>query len=155
MEQRKPVKRQYEAKESKDFTQRVQIPNETMKVKLTTLSRNNFGPYDREAALKIIESMPFADFSVPIYSYKNLLIDTEAHGHMVMGFITGYDAETETFDITVFGRYAAAVKGFNEPLVFPRVMVTPEKRIVIGALDVTPKAIHSKLYKLERQTSGK
>ena len=138
--------------QKKAIVEETKALNQEIKVPLIELARNNTGVYDREAMKAILASVPWTRFSIPVYSYRNLVIagQGDKHGHVVIGFVTNYDAVTEEFTISVYGRIAEAVKAFKDAIVYPRVITTQKKELIVTALDVTPKGIHSKLFRMEK-----
>lgn len=133
------------------------LPNSEMSVQLIEVARNNMGDYDRGKLLEIINQVPWGKISFPIYSYKNLIFqDKETKGHVIVGYINGYDSDTETFELVIFGRNVGTILEFNDPIIYPRVITNKETgELTITAFDLAPKGIFSKILKGNRPNNQK
>lgn len=136
-------------------------PAQKHKAKATILNRGAKYPlfpegktakdeYIKGSLIDILTSVPWGKISIPLYTYKDLIMDNTRknnYGTSMIGYIKNFDAETETFDVIIFGASYAGVEDFEDPIIFPRVAVnneTHEARMVLG-LDLCPMSKYAYL----------
>jgi hypothetical protein len=125
--------------------QRVKKNNVQMKIKLAgadICKTVNGSDYNRDSLTAILSENLFTKISIPLYSYRDLIVEEGKPGNVIVGFVSGYDKEKEEFTVTVYESSAAKVTDFKDAVIYPRVTInyeTLDVKMIIG-LDICPAA---------------
>lgn len=122
--------------------------NAVFNVDLFEYGRTNKFEYDRDTLLDILDKVPFDEISIPVYTYKNLMLNSEARGNMVVGYIKDFDPKNEVFTVVIYGNYTDTIGNFTDAIIFPRVFIDENSgcvRSIIG-LDICPMETYKHLY---------
>lgn len=122
--------------------------NTTFNVDLFELSKTHKFDYDRDTLLDILEDIPFDLISIPVYAHKSLIINEDARGTMIVGYVKDFDAKNEKFTVVIYGNYVDVVSNFLDAVIFPRVFVNKDSGVVnsIIGLDISPKEEYKDLF---------
>lgn len=103
--------------------------------------------FNKTEFVDIMSKIPFDKISIPLYSYKCLIHNNDSMpGNAVCGYIEGYNADTDTFNVVVHERYTDVIGGYDNPIIFPRVVVDrndSNKIVMIKGFDICPRMYYS------------
>lgn len=121
--------------------------NLNMDVVLFELSRTAKRDYDRDSLLELLEEIPFNKISIPVYANKNLVYNKDAKGIIPVGYVRGYDPESEVFTVSIYGNYAETVKGFAEPVIYVNPFLNDQNEVTtVLNLIIGPVELWGDLY---------
>lgn len=121
-----------------NFKKRV-VNNVKMSVKLAKPSKNAKFTYDHESLIELLSMGVFGKFSIPLYaSKKSIFGEAGKKGTVAVGYINSFDAETETFEVTVKENFGEVVSTFEDAVISPNVFVKDGKAVTVLSLNICP-----------------
>lgn len=101
----------------------------------------NLKEYKRESLLDILDQIPFSLISIPVYLHKYYLNGANNVGYVNVGYVKGYEVDTEEFTVAIRSNFAEAVDALGEAVIFVRAAVSEDGivKTIIG-LDIVPVA---------------
>ena len=121
-----------------NFKKRV-VNNVKMNVKLDKANKNAKRPYEHESLIELLSMDVFGKFSIPLYASKKSLFGEEGKkGTVAVGYINGFNAETETFEVTVKENFGEVISTFEDAVIIPNVFVKDGKAVTVLSLNICP-----------------
>lgn len=118
----------------------MQIPRSSKKKDASRRKINN------KELVDLLCGIPFDKINIPLYTYRCLIRDDDsATGNIICGYIEGYDAETDMFNVVILEKHAACVCNYQNPIIYLRLDIDEEdgKILKIKGIDICPKAYYS------------
>lgn len=118
--------------------------NVIMEVGRFNKNKTMYQSYNPTSLKSILRKVPFSQVNIPLYSYQNLLIDNDKiGGNRVVGYVEGYNEETDTFNVTIHEQYGPVVQEFKDPIIFIRAQIIGNKIVKILGFDICPNMYYS------------
>ena len=100
--------------------------------------------YNGDSLIDYLVEIPFDKISIPLYGYRSVLLNNdEMKGNAIVGYIEGYNAETDTFSVVIHQNWTDAVETFSNPIIFPRVQAIGDTVTKILGFDICPKSYYA------------
>lgn len=88
----------------------------------------------------ILKKVPFKEFSIPLYAYKDDVMDTQERSSKVIqvGFVKSYNAKTKTFHILIYNGFKERIRTTIEnPVISVDYSIYEEKLAKINRLIIS------------------
>lgn len=110
--------------------------NEFIVVPIFDKGRTLSKEYKYDEVDKILKQVPFQLISVPIFGYRNELMDDDSkRGNFIAGFVSKYIPETHELEVGIYDRYKQLLE-YKDPIIYPRVNIIANGSVVgIAGLD--------------------
>lgn len=123
--------------------------NLEMNVKIFNKARNFRRSYSLEDLKEKLDRIPFDIVSIPVFVYRNEYSgNLDSHGNILVGYITRYDRESFSFDLTIMEAYGNRVSEYKDPIIYPRVSIGSDGNVKnIIAFDLCQSIYYANLMK--------
>lgn len=127
---------------NKQSNKPVNPANVTFIITLAQDTNNCKVPYNRDSLIESLTKLNkggcFDEINISLYCNKSVIFgDPEKHGVMAVGFINGFNPETEEFVVTIYGRNVEVIEqSIADPVVFARVRASNNIVTFINGLDI-------------------
>lgn len=99
--------------------------------------------YDYGSLLGALDKIAFDVVEIPLYAYRNILRNNDdIRGNQLVGYIEGYDEESDKFTVVIYEKFADTIEDFDMPVIFPRVKVDHGFVTKILGFDICPQSYY-------------
>lgn len=117
-----------------------------LEIQVPLFKKKNANSYNLEKTKSFLESITFEKVELPIYSYNSVIFgDVDKPGKQIVGYVLGYDSETESFNVVIYERFRGFIEKFENPIVFPRTSQVHGSIIRLIGLDICPALYYANL----------
>lgn len=125
------------------MARRSEFQNVEMEVSLFPKSNSK---YDYDKAREFLAQIPFGLVELPLYSYNAAVYDNiNRSGKLVVGFVSDYNPETQTFFVTIYEKFAKEISEFKQPIIYARINTITGNPIKLSGLDICPAIYYANL----------
>lgn len=118
------------------MAKRSEFKNMDMEVGLFPKSNSK---YDYNKICDFLKQIPFGMVELPLYSYNAVVFDNiNRTGKLVVGYVSGYDPEKQTFSVTIYEKYAKEIGDFKQPIIYARTNNIAGNPVKLSGLDICP-----------------
>jgi hypothetical protein len=113
----------------------------SLSVPVIDIDRYNKNFDDPTAVHKVLSEITWEKMSFPVITFrKHTNSDREAKGTSTVGYVTGYNRDTNVFYVNINGKFSEVISGFEKTIVMPRATVNNEGETIITGIIIAPES---------------
>ena len=127
----------------------------SLSVPVIDIDRYNKNFDDPAEVHKVLNEITWEKMSFPVIAFrKHTTNDRDAKGTSTVGYVTGYNRDTNEFYVNINGKFSEVISGFEKTIIMPRATVNNEHDTIITGIIIAPESDFNWMTKPRKPQQG-